>query len=332
VPAVAVLAVVVLAVAGAGALAAAGGVSGATGHWRPPAHVTFYWQLQGTLRPHAVDVTDVDGFVTPKATVADLHARGRHVACYVDVGSWERWRPDASRFPPSVLGTSNGWPGEKWLDVRRLPVLEPIMRRRFAMCARKGFDAVEPDNIDGFENPTGLPITAADQLRYDRWVAHAVHALGLAVLQKNDPEQAAALQPSFDGVLDEQCNRYHECDSYQPYLRAGKPVIDAEYTSSLYPGFCANDTRLGITGALYNLSLNGRLYRPCPGAGPTADIEGGPAGRAVRRTAVSEPQSRRVPSGPVCPPVTHVPSCESGFTLGDPRRRPWPRSRGWRRG
>ena len=41
------------------------------------------------------------------------------------------------------------------------------MRARFAMCARKGFDAVEPDNMDGFENPTGFHISAAQQLSYD---------------------------------------------------------------------------------------------------------------------------------------------------------------------
>jgi hypothetical protein len=32
----------------------------------------------------------------------------------------------------------------------------------------------------------------------------------------------------------------------------------------LAPGFCANDGRLGISGVLFNLSLNGRVYRPCP--------------------------------------------------------------------
>ncbi len=132
------------------------------------------------------------------------------------------------------------------------------------MCARKGFDAVEPDNIDGFENPTGFPIAAGDQLAFDRWVARSAHALGIAVLEKNDPEQARSLQPSFDGVLDEQCNQYHECASFAPYLRAGKPVIDAEYRRSLYPAFCAADARLGITGVLFGLQLDGSLYRPCP--------------------------------------------------------------------
>jgi hypothetical protein len=137
------------------------------------------------------------------------------------------------------------------------------MSARFRICARKHFDAVEPDNIDGYENDTGFHITAREQLRYDEWVANEVHSLGLAVLQKNDPEQARALEPYFDGVLDEQCNQYQECSSFKPYLTVGKPVLNAEYRRSLYPGFCSADERLGIMGALYDLALDGRLYRPC---------------------------------------------------------------------
>ena len=106
-------------------------------------------------------------------------------------------------------------------------------------------------------------MTPAQQLRYAEWVARTAHALGMAVLQKNDPEQAAALEPVFDGALVEQCNEYQECGAYRPYLRAGKPVIDAEYERSLYPGFCAADARAGIMGALYSLNLDGSLYKPC---------------------------------------------------------------------
>jgi hypothetical protein len=245
------------------ALVAGAGSAAARTRWRPPAHLTWYWQLQGRVRVENVAASDIDGFDNGAAEVARLHARGQHVICYVDVGSWERWRPDAARFPHAALGRPNGWPGERWLDVRRLAALEPIMSARFAMCARKGFDAVEPDNMDGFENPTGFRITGAQQLAYDRWVARAVHRLGMAVLQKNDPEQAANLEPSFDGVLDEQCNQYHECGSFRPYLRADKPVLNAEYKRALYPGFCANDERLGISGALYPLELDGTMFEPC---------------------------------------------------------------------
>ena len=83
------------------------------------------------------------------------------------------------------------------------------------------------------------------------------------MFEKNDPEQARQLEPHFDAALDEQCNQYSECGAYRPYLRAGKPVLNAEYKASLFPSFCASDARAGIMGVLYNLDLNGRLYKPC---------------------------------------------------------------------
>ena len=64
-------------------------------------------------------------------------------------------------------------------------------------------------------------------------------------------------------MLDEQCNQYAECGAFASYLRVGKPVLDAEYRGSLYPGFCSADRRRGIMGALYGLALDGRVYRTC---------------------------------------------------------------------
>jgi hypothetical protein len=242
-------------------------VAGAS-HWVPAARPTWYWQLQGRVSLSVpASVYDIDGFDTSASEVAALHALGRRVICYIDVGTWENWRPDAGRFPRSVLGKPDGWPGERWLDIRRLSVLEPIMTARFRMCAHKGFDGVEPDNIEEVGNSSGFPVTLREQLRYAEWVASEVHALGMAVFQKNDPGQARALEPYFDGALVEQCNQYSECSSFAPYLRAGKPVLNAEYRRSLYPRFCTADERAGIMGALYNLALDGRVFEPCWGPG-----------------------------------------------------------------
>ena len=134
----------------------------------------------------AFSAMEVDGFETPSGTVASLHALGKHAVCYMDAGTWERWRPDAGKFPRSVLGEPDaGWPGERWLDIRKRSVLLPIMRARFDVCKAKGFDAVDPDNVDGVENATGFKLTKAEQYAYDEAIASLAHADGLAVALKS---------------------------------------------------------------------------------------------------------------------------------------------------
>src|SRR5437868_13005532 len=61
--------------------------------FRPPAGASWQVQLTGTLDT-SVDVPlyEVDAFDTSAATIADLHAAGRRVICYVSVGTDESWR------------------------------------------------------------------------------------------------------------------------------------------------------------------------------------------------------------------------------------------------
>ncbi|HTU79200.1 MAG TPA: endo alpha-1,4 polygalactosaminidase [Solirubrobacteraceae bacterium] len=250
--------------AGIASLALVAGAARAEGGWWTlPARPTWYWQLTGKVdNDEPVEIYDIDGFENSAAEVATLHAQGKRVICYIDVGTAEDFRPDYKEFPKSVLGKPDGWPGERWLDIRKLSILEPIMSARFRMCAEKGFDAVEPDNIEGYANDTGFPLTAQEQLTYNEWVAEEVHSLGMAVLQKNDGEQTPELQPYFDGAVTEQCNEYHECADFDPYLRAGEPVLNAEYKLPR-KRFCAADEAAGIMGARYNLALNGKRFEPC---------------------------------------------------------------------
>ena len=160
----------------------AGGSAAAAGWWTPPPGSTLQLQFSGLPIDQTVNasVYDLDAFDTAAGVVSSLHAAGRHVVCYVDAGTWESWRPDAGQYPAAVKGKSNGWPGEKWLDIRRLDVLGPILRARLDMCAAKGFDAAEFDNVDGYTNKTGFKLTASDQLAFDRWLAGEAHARGLA--------------------------------------------------------------------------------------------------------------------------------------------------------
>jgi hypothetical protein len=257
--------IVVIAALAALALGAGspGGEAAAGGWWTPPQHLTWYWQLQGAVKnSKPVAAYDIDGFENGAGEVSALHAQGKHAICYIDAGTSENFRPDYSAFPASVKGRSNGWPGERWLDIRALSVLEPIMQARFQMCREKGFDAVEPDNIEAFSNKSGFPITAQQQLTYNEWVAEEVHSLGMAVLQKNDGEQSTEQQPYFDGALSEQCNQYRECANFEPYLAAGKPVLNAEYQQQ-NAKFCPADKAAGIIGVRFAKSLNGKRFLPC---------------------------------------------------------------------
>lgn len=225
--------------------------------WIPAPGVSWQWQLTGTLDLSiAAELYDVDLFDTPAATVAALHDRGRHVVCYLDAGTYEPGRPDAGAFPKAVLGADvEGWPGERWLDIRRLDVLRPILERRMDLCRAKGFDGVEPDNVEAYANRRGFALSGGDQLAFNRFLAAAAHARGLSVGLKNDLDQATALEPHFDWALDEQCFQYHECDALRPFARAGKAILIAEY--ELEPAaFCPQARAAGYSAIRKRVDLD----------------------------------------------------------------------------
>jgi hypothetical protein len=235
------------------------------GRWAPgPTTAAWQWQLQGKVDTGVrACVDEVDGFETSKATVAALHRNGVKVICYLDVGSWEEYRPDAGRFPRSSLGAVyEGWPEERWLDIAHFRPFAPIMEKRIAMCAHKGFDGVEPDNIAGWENKTGFPLTRADQRRYNLWIARQVHRRGMAVALKNDPRQVKELVGAFDFAVVEECFQYHECGSFKPFVEAGKAVFEAEY--ELPPAkFCDQAEALGFSAIRKGLELFAKPWQPC---------------------------------------------------------------------
>ncbi|GGN84358.1 endo alpha-1,4 polygalactosaminidase [Streptomyces albiflavescens] len=230
--------------------------------WHPRPGVAWQWQLSGRLdKTVDVPVYDIDGFDHSRATVADLHRRGRKVICYISTGAWEEFRPDAAKFPKAVLGRGNGWKGERWLDIRRTDVLEPLMAARVDLCREKGFDAVEPDNMDGYLNRTGFPLKAADQLRYNRLIAKLAHDRGLAVGLKNDLDQIPQLVGDFDFAVNEQCAQYKECGRLKPFIAANKAVFHVEYELRT-SGFCPEARRLKLSSMLKKYAL-GAWRRAC---------------------------------------------------------------------
>ncbi len=229
-------------------------------YWQPTGQLSWQWQLSGTVDISSpAHVYDIDGFMSTADLVTQLHARGQHVVCYVSVGSWEDWRPDAGQFPAGIIGKDyTGWPGEKWLDIRRLDVLGPLLEHRLDMCKAKGFDALEPDNIDGYANETGFPLTYADQLTFNRWLAEQAHQRGLSIGLKNDAEQVPDLVSSFDWALTEDCFSQGWCAKVAPFIHAGKSVFAAEYTDTgiTLSKFCKEAQTLGFSAILKNRDLD----------------------------------------------------------------------------
>jgi len=205
---------------------------GATaGIWRPEPGTRWQWQLTGLPidTSFEVEMYDIDLFDVPQATIDALHEDGRIVVCYFSAGSWEDWREDASSFPTAAIGSElDGWPGERWLDVRDATV-RGIMEERLDLAVTKRCDGVEPDNVDGYANDPGFPLVYADQLDYNGFIAREAHARDLSVGLKNDLEQIGDLMGEFDWALNEECFAWDECDLLSPFIAAGKAVFQVEY-------------------------------------------------------------------------------------------------------
>lgn len=205
------------------------------------------------------EVYDIDGVDNSAAVITKIHKRNAKAICYISAGTWENWRPDAKEFPTGLLGKSNGWSGEKWLDIRQINLLKPIMQARVAVCRDKGFDAIEFDNVDGYTNHTGFPLTSNDQLKYNIFLANLAHQAGLAVGLKNDPKQIKQLVPYFDFAINEQCFQYSECDSLEPFIEANKAVLNVEY--NLNPDkFCQQAASRHFSSIKKNVNLPEEVY------------------------------------------------------------------------
>jgi hypothetical protein len=262
----------------------------ATSLWVPPLGARWQYQLQGgvnaaiTAAPYgggsavAPEVFDVDLYAsdgtTPNAAgVAAIHGAGHHAICYVDAGTYENFRPDAADYTAfdsscggCLLGKSNGWPGEQWLNVnddkgQRTFILAEL-GKRLDKCVSAKFDGVEFDNVDGYANDTGFTISAQTQETFDVAIANLAHQKGLSVALKNDVDQVSDLAPYFDYAVNEQCFELGECDQYAPFLNQGKAVFNVEY--NVQPAsFCPPAIATKMSSIAKQLALSDTPWTPC---------------------------------------------------------------------
>jgi hypothetical protein len=243
------------------------------------------------VTPNVFDIdlyvdTKVSGpgnFVVDTAAVDAIHAAGGHAICYLDAGDAETYRPDYQRFVDfdrhcggCLIGNpfSQVFPDEFFLNVnddqgQRAFILK-VNRDRVQKCADAGFDAVEWDIIDTYEDPhSGFHISYRSQLMFNSRLANMAHHYGMSVAMKNDPSQVRDLLPYFDFAIVEQCFQYHFCSGNPApgevaFVQAGKAVFEVEYRLTR-DEFCADaDTlRINAIKKSRNFSLFATPYHPC---------------------------------------------------------------------
>lgn len=228
--------------------------------WQPEA-LPWHIQYTGTLVvPAGTRIVDLDGADTSAAEVARLGRAGIKAICYLNAGAHEDWRGDAAAFPRAAIGAPMaGWP-ERWLDIRRADVLA-VVTARIDECADKGFVAVDPDNVDGWQAETGWALTADDEVRFIRALAEHAHSRGLAMGLKNAPELIPRLLDVVDFAVNESCLARSECGLYAPAVAAGIPVFHIEYDAT--PAQVCGRAPAGFVTVIAEPELGPRQVR-CP--------------------------------------------------------------------
>ena len=197
----------------------------------PPRHAGFDYQIGGAYPPPA-------GVRIVSRDRSDSPAPGLYNICYVN--AFQAQPEERSSWPADLLlrdahgkvVIDEDW-NEPLLDLRT-----PAKRERVAQrvdrwidgCAKKGFDAVEPDNYDSYSRSRHL-LGAADATAFMRLLSRHAHARHLAVGQKNTVELTGRRRAAgLDFAVTEECGQYDECGAYAEAF--DDRVVDIEYTDS----------------------------------------------------------------------------------------------------
>jgi len=201
-------------------------------------------------------------FDASPSLITTLHNAGRAVVCYIDT-AYEPGRLDSASFTSAVLGKGiDGWPGQKWVDIRS-PIVRSILTSRISQAAAKGCDAVEMDDVDAYQNNPGFPLTANDQLDFNNFLAATAHSFDLGIALKNDIDQVPALAANFDFAINEQCFQYDECDNLKAFTSQGKAVFGVEYDIATSQ-FCSQANANQFSWLKKGLDLDASMTACCP--------------------------------------------------------------------
>jgi len=227
--------------------------------WLPPQGATWNYVLEGKLdiANEPAEIVDID-YKTDSATVNKIHAAGKKVICYFSGGTLEDFRKDKNKFyevSNLVRNAYEEWAGENWLDIRK-EGLKPLIRSRMQEAINKNCDALEVDNLDGWQQDEvkiwSNPLTKEDTIKYAKWLGQTAHDMGISIGLKNALFMIDDVSDYFDFAINESCAtlKNPECHLYKNFLNKGKAVFAISYQNYLqydYSKLCKNLNGLGIS-------------------------------------------------------------------------------------
>jgi hypothetical protein len=165
-------------------------------------------------------------------------------------------------------------------------LLRAIMNGHMDRAKALGCDALEPDNIDAYANVTD-GITAANQYAFNNWLATTAHAKGMKIFLKNDLDQipnggagvpagsSAGLVFKFDGMINEECFQFVECEALKPFKDLNKPIFVRQYgikaSAATYKAGKYNGTATTRNQIANQLHLNVSVSKYGNGGSPDAN-------------------------------------------------------------
>jgi len=207
--------------------------------WKPTPGLTWNYVLGAKvdITIEKAQVLDVD-YETHPDTIKKYHNYGKRVVCYFSGGTIEDFRDDYKNYlavSGLVRNTYDDWDNERWLDFRKEGI-KPLIIKRMRKAINNGCDALEVDNLDGYQmdevQSWSKPLTISDTITFARWLGYAAHELGISIGLKNVPAILDYVADYYDFAINESCVRYkNECAMYKNFIRSGKAVFGITYGS-----------------------------------------------------------------------------------------------------
>lgn len=193
----------------------------------------FYVQYQGT--PKSLNYENIFVDADEVGTAWLKKNSNSRIFAYCSVGTWEKWRKDASAFPAAALGSNvEGWAGEKWLkpNSKLLPIYKARIDKLFTLA-----DGIDFDNVEICEREPGLKQFVNDCISYAKQKGFLV-----------------SLRSYHSGAtpycyLAEEVKSQNTFNLYKPKAQ----IFNLEYTTVV------KDSR--FTTAITNLALDGKKWK-----------------------------------------------------------------------